>query len=271
MREDLLRSVGKKEIQVKKIAVCGKGGSGKSTVVALLANGLQKRGYRVLVVDSDESNVGLHRMLGLAKRPKALLELVGGKKQVFQAFSESSESPKSVLTQEEIRTEDIPPQYVVKRDNIRLVCVGKILQSLEGCACPMGALSREFLNRLTLQENEVALVDMEAGIEHFGRGIEASVDSVLAVTEPSFDSLELAERISVLASEVKIDSTWAILNKITSEEIAMRLRRELEERGISVIGSISYDPQVFRAGLEGHPVCGDKAASEIEGVLHQLV
>jgi len=256
---------------MKKIAVCGKGGSGKSTVVALLASALRQRGYRVLVVDSDESNPGLHRMLGFAKRPEPLLDLVGGKKRVFQAYSERSQSPKSILMQDEIRTRDLPSQYRVERDRITLVCVGKILQSLEGCACPMGALSREFLKRLSLQEDEMTLVDMEAGIEHFGRGIETSVDSVLAVTEPSFDSLALAEKISVLASEVEMENTWAILNKVTSEEIALRLRRELEEKGIPVIGSIGYYPEVFMAGLEGRPVSCAKVEKDIEGVLDQLL
>ena len=259
-----------KEIGMKKIAVCGKGGSGKSTVVALLAGVLRDRGCRVLVVDSDESNPGLYRMLGLEKRPEPLLELVGGKKRVFRAFSESSESSKSVLTQEEIRTSDLPSQYVVERDRIRLVCIGKILQSLEGCACPMGALSREFLKRLSLQEDEVALVDMEAGIEHFGRGVETSVDSVLAVTEPSFDSVELTEKINALAAEVGVENAWAILNKVTSDEIALRLREELGERGIPVIGSISYDPEVFQAGLEGRPIHSSEAERDIEEVLNQL-
>ena len=225
---------------MKKISVCGKGGSGKSTVVALMAHSLRDRGYRVLVVDSDESNPGLYRVLGFDRRPKPLLELVGGKRKVFQTFSEEPGSFKSVLTQEEIQAADIPDGYIVEKDSIGLVCIGKILQSLEGCACPMGALSREFLKRLSLQEDEVALVDMEAGIEHFGRGVETSVDSVLAVTEPSLDSLELAEKITTLATEVGIDSAWTILNKVTSNEITSRLREELENRGIPVIGSIRY-------------------------------
>ncbi|MFO8099273.1 MAG: P-loop NTPase, partial [Salinibacter sp.] len=70
---------------MKKIAVGGKGGSGKSSMVALLASGMRERGYRVLVVDSDESNPGLYRLLGLEGRPAPLLELVGGKNQVFEA------------------------------------------------------------------------------------------------------------------------------------------------------------------------------------------
>jgi CO dehydrogenase maturation factor len=133
-----------------------------------------------------------------------------------------------------------------EKDRIGLVCIGKILQSLEGCACPIGALSREFLKRLSLQEDEVVLVDMEAGVEHFGRGVETSVDSVLIVTEPSFDSLELTEKINTLATEVGIESAWAILNKITSEEIALRLRGKLEEKGIF----IPKDKPKEQAGLK---------------------
>jgi len=256
---------------MKKISVCGKGGSGKSTVVALLAHGVRDRGYRVLVVDSDESNPGLYRTLGFDKRPKPLLELVGGKKKVFPTFSEKAESRENLLTREEFRIADIPGDYVVERDGVGLVCIGKILQSLEGCACPMGVLSREFLKRLSLQKNEVAVVDMEAGIEHFGRGVETSIDSVLIVTEPSFDSLELAEKINTLAAEVGVKRVWTILNKIRSREIALRLREELEERGISVIGSIGYDPEIFQSGLEGRPVRRDKLETDIGRILDQLL
>jgi len=256
---------------MKKMAICGKGGSGKSTVVALLAHGVRDRGYRVLVVDSDESNPGLYRMLGFDKGPKPLLELVGGKKKVFPTFSEESDSRETLLTREEIPVADLPGDYIVERDSIGLVCIGKILQSLEGCACPMGALSREFLKRLSLQKDEMAVVDMEAGIEHFGRGVETSIDSVLIVTEPSFDSLELAEKINTLAAEVGVERVWTILNKIGSKEIALRLREKLEERGISVIGSIGYEPEIFQSGLEGRPVRHDRVKTDIGRILDQLL
>jgi CO dehydrogenase maturation factor len=216
-------------LPMNETAICGKGGSGKSSVVALLANDLQSRGCQVLVVDSDESNPGLCRMLGFEKRPEPLLELIGGKRKVLDAFSESSQLQESVLLQKQIRTKDLPSQYLVERGRIRMVCIGKILQSLEGCACPMGVLSREFLTRLAPEEEEMVLVDMEAGIEHFGRGIETSLDSVLVVTEPSFDSLELTERINALAAEVQMKGIWTILNKVRSKEMALELTDQLEK------------------------------------------
>ncbi|MBN1135210.1 MAG: P-loop NTPase [Anaerolineae bacterium] len=254
-----------------KIAVCGKGGSGKSTVTGLLARDLQDRGYRVLVVDSDESNPGLYRVLGFDQRPKPLLELVGGKKQVFPTFSEKGKHQDGLLTRAEFHIADLPTDYIVEQDGIGLVCVGKILQSLEGCACPMGVLSREFLKRLALQKNEVAVIDMEAGIEHFGRGVETSIDSVLIVTEPAFDSLELAATISALAAEVGVERVWTILNKVRSEELALRLRKELEAKNIAVVGSIGDEPEIFEAGLEGRPVRRDKLAVDLGSILDQVL
>jgi CO dehydrogenase maturation factor len=251
--------------------MCGKGGSGKSTLVALFAKGLRKRGYRILVVDSDESNPGLYRMLGLEERPEPLLQLVGGKRSVFEAFSEGSQLQKSVLLQDQIRTKELPSQYLVKSDAIGMVCVGKILQSLEGCACPMGVLSREFLKRLTPDEDELVLVDLEAGVEHFGRGVETSLDSVLIVTEPSFDSLELTAKITALATEVQMKGIWAVFNKVMSRGIARQLTEELERRGVCVIGSIRYDPAVFRSGLEGRPTGGSRAQRDIARILDQLL
>jgi CO dehydrogenase maturation factor len=256
---------------MKKLAVCGKGGSGKSSIVALLANGIRERGYQVLVVDSDESNPGLHRMLGLEVRPEPLLDLLGGKKLVFQAFSEETEDPVSILTRDEIRTSDLPDPYLVRADGIGLVNTGKILQSLEGCACPMGVLNREFLKRLRLQEDEMAVVDMEAGIEHFGRGVETSVDSVLVVVEPSFDSLELAQKINTLAMEVGVQNTWNILNKVPSEEIGLKLTDALKRKGLSVIGTIRYDEGIFQSGLEGRPLDETNASIEIRKIVDRLL
>jgi CO dehydrogenase maturation factor len=83
---------------------------------------------------------------------------------------------------------------------LKLVSIGKILQALEGCACPMGVLSREFLNTLTLDENELVIVDMEAGVEHFDRGIDESNDTILLVVEPSMESIIMAEKIRCLSA-----------------------------------------------------------------------
>jgi CO dehydrogenase maturation factor len=245
-----------------KISVCGKGGSGKSTIVSLLASEAQTRGYHVLVVDSDESNSGLFRMLGFDQPPIPLMELVGGKEGLKEKMSQPN-----VLTEDHIPIGHIPTQHLLERNGLMLVSIGKILQSLEGCACPMGVLSRDFLKKLTLEADELAIVDMEAGIEHFGRGVETSIDSVLIVVEPPFESLEVAEKIYSLATAIGIKNVWVVLNKVPSEEIARRLGGELKKKGIDMIGCIHLDTEVFKSSVEGGVVSKGRAAEEIREVL----
>ncbi len=249
-----------------KISVCGKGGSGKSTVTVLLSNEALDRGYRVLVVDSDESNSGLFRMLGFKRPPVPLMDFLGGKKGLKARMSQPS-----VLTEPEIPIENIPSSNLLQRDGLMLVSIGKILQSLEGCACPMGVLSQEFLRKLRLKENEMVIVDTEAGIEHFGRGVEASLDSVLIVVEPSFESLELSTRVHGLAAGIGIRNIWAVLNKVPSPDIASKLEAELTKKSINVIGCIYHDADIFRSSLDGGVIKGGRAVGEIRGVMNGIL
>jgi len=259
-----------------KISVCGKGGSGKSTIVTLLANQARTMGYRVLVVDSDESNSGLFRMFGFDQPPVPLIELVGGKKKVQEKMKRGysaaeAETGMRVMTQEHIMVDDIPVENMLKKDNLSLLSIGKILQSLEGCACPMGVLSREFLRKLSLARDEIAIVDMEAGVEHFGRGVETSIDTVLIVVEPSFESIQLAERVNNLSRGIEVDNIWAILNKVPSQGIASKLEGELGTKGIDMIGCIHYDAGIFQSCLEGLSFGKGKAGEEIIDVFDSLV
>jgi CO dehydrogenase maturation factor len=249
-----------------KISVCGKGGSGKSTVVALLAHEAVRRGYQTLVVDSDESNTGLFRMLGFEFPPVPLMELVGGKKTLKLKMAQPS-----ILSETRIATAQIPEHYLLRRDGLRLVSIGKILQSLEGCACPMGVLSREFLRKLILGTDELAIVDMEAGVEHFGRGVDTSIDSVLIVVEPPLESMNVAQKIHALASGIGIGNVWAITNKVLSEEIAKRLKRELQKRRIEQVGCIYFDADIFTASLEGKIPTRGVAVQEIKYVLERIL
>lgn len=239
-----------------KISISGKGGSGKSTVTTLLALEFRDRGYRPIIVDSDESNSVLFRMLGMERPPQPLVALAGGRQMVRELMPPGykpgePEGNTNVLTRAEITLAGLPQANVAEKDNLRLVVVGKITEPLEGCACPMGVLGREFLSKLLLEDDEIAIADMEAGLEHFGRGVESGLDTVLAVVEPSFESVSLAERIRHLASGIGIQRVWAILNKVNSETVSTKLLLELKQRDIKVIGSIPYDEAVFEACLEG--------------------
>jgi len=259
---------------MQKIAVCGKGGSGKSVLVRLLADGIRTKGLRVLVVDADESNTGLHRMLGFDNPPSPLIGLLGGKQKLeeeIEARIRAGESEMSLeLIREEMTVADIPSEYIFQMDGIKLVNIGKILMALEGCACPMGIVSRSFLKKLRLEPDEIAVVDLEAGVEHFGRGVETSVDCVLVVVEPSIDSLEVAEKISELAAQIEVGDVWAVLNKVASDDIATKLTDYLKNKDIGVIGIIHQDSEIFLSCLEGRPIKGRVAAEDVDKILEFL-
>jgi len=248
-----------------KISVCGKGGSGKSALTSLLANQAISRGLGVLVVDSDESNSGLFKMLGFQNPPVPLMELIGGKKKL----KEKMRNP-NVLAESHLFVKDIPSGHLIRRNGLMLVSIGKILQAFEGCACPMGVLNREFLKKLRLSKNEIAIIDMEAGVEHFGRGIDESIDRVLLVVEPSFESIALAEKIKKITAGMNRAAS-AVLNKIDSEKIAHKLEGELKTRDIEVIGTIPNDPLVFEACLEGRAISGGEAFHAAGKVLDNLL
>jgi CO dehydrogenase maturation factor len=259
-----------------KICVCGKGGSGKSTVVALLAAAFRDRSKSVLVVDSDESNACLHWMLGFDEPPAALMDLAGGKKRIQQALragtaADGESAGAGVLAQERLRPNDLPENYIRRVNGLGLVCIGKIHQALEGCACPMGVLSREFLKKLQVDDDEVVLVDMEAGIEHFGRGVETSVDAVVAVVEPSLESVNLAERIKNIAAGTGATFAGAILNKVDSGELESKLADALRRRDTPMLGKIPFSHEFVRSALDGTAIAANPVAVEVRSLVDSIL
>jgi CO dehydrogenase maturation factor len=252
-----------------KISVCGKGGSGKSTLCALLARHALKKGRQVLVVDADDSNTGLSRMLGFENPPAPLISLVGGKARIKEKMGHGS----TLLNASHIRIKDIPAEYMVAQNGLMLVSIGKILQALEGCACPMGVLCREFLKKLVLDDHQIAIVDMEAGVEHFGRGIVEAIDTVLVVVEPSYDSMKMAEKIDELVSAMG-KGVAVILNKMSSAPIGLKMRTELAARGIRVSGDVPNDPLVAEASWDGSVLLSgmafEAAGTILDGLLSRM-
>jgi len=220
-----------------KVIVAGKGGCGKSTVSTLLAKALAKRGSRVLVIDTDESNFGLHTHLGL-KRPEDFMNYFGGKKVLF-------EKVKSI--QKRWQIDELPAEYLAEKGNLKLMAMGKIYDFGEGCACPINALSSRFLEVLELKDDEFLIADTDAGIEHLGRGIERGCDLILAVVEPSQESIGLANRIATMARSID-KPIYYILNKTDSNTEALLLEA-LD--GSKVIAAVPQDERILQYGLEG--------------------
>lgn len=230
-----------------KILVCGKGGSGKSTITAVLAKNLTQRGYRVLVIDADESNYGLSAQLGLAE-PKELMEEIGGKNVLKNKMGRvQGDGHKAPVFSEPWRIEDIPDSILSKKGTLYLLLIGKVKHYGEGCACPMGVLSKDILTHLSLSKKEFAIIDTEAGIEHLGRGVAEGVDLILAIIDPSFESIRLSDKIAAMAEESN-KPCYFIINRAegdTVEKIATKICME------RVIGILPFSSSVQDKGLSG--------------------
>jgi CO dehydrogenase maturation factor len=255
-----------------KLCICGKGGSGKSTVVKLMADAFRQHSKKVIVLDSDESNTGLYWMLGFQRPPRPLMDSLGGKKRIqakmIERFSRGENEPEmSIWEQDLISLDLLEPDFMVEKGDIRLIQTGKIHQALEGCACPMGVVTREFLKKVELGPDDVMVVDMEAGMEHFGRGVETSIDNVVCAVEPSLESVNMASKVGELTQSVKACFKGALLNKVTSPEQEGLLFKKLEDAGVSILGTVHYHAEIATACLEGRPFEVPEALAEINGIV----
>ncbi|MFC1829407.1 P-loop NTPase [Thermodesulfobacteriota bacterium] len=230
-----------------KIIICGKGGSGKSTLAALIAVSLKHRGYSVLLVDADESNLGLHRRMGIS-HPESLLANFGGKKGYREKVSSAFPPGAGVAPfDKKIRISEIPEACVARANGIRLLVIGKIHHFGEGCACPMGAISRMILSQLVIEKNEIVLIDTAAGVEHFGRRIDAEGDLILGVVDPTFESFVLAERMQNLALEAETEIRF-VLNKV-DEQVEAAMMKNIDSE--TVIARIPHSTEIVMDSLEG--------------------
>lgn len=233
-----------------KVIVAGKGGSGKSTLCALMARQLAKQGWRILLVDADESNMGLHRMVGMPENP-VLMDQLGGKKGFKQKMNPPPLSlGESALFGDRVTLDTLQKEWVAEHEGISLLSIGKIHVSGEGCACPMGALSRLVLSKLVIGGKELVVIDTTAGIEHFGRGIDEKCDLVLIVVDPSQESFALAKKIVTISTAAGLDYA-VILNKVSDQVRDIMLRHVEESR---VIAEVSHDDRLFLNNLNGEPL-----------------
>ncbi len=260
-----LRSHAASVSPIKKIAVCGKGGVGKSTIVVLIANVLRGKGYDVLVLDTDESNPGLSRLFGFDKEPKPLITLLSR----FSSGERNTDS--EWLQREKITIPDIPAEYILNHDGLKFLMAGKIQDPFQGCACSMADMTRVLMEKLLVRNKEIVLVDMEAGIESFGRGVERNVDTVLVIVEPSFESMVLAEKIGYMAEGMGIVRVKAILNKVPSEKVKRKIIEELNKRNIKSVGTVYFDPQLNEAGFEGKVLGDSNATGDIQTIITLLL
>lgn len=241
-----------------KIAISGKGGVGKTTVSGTLARLLAREGYDVLAIDGDPS-MNLASALGIKNPPKPLTEFE-------ELIDERSGGPSGVFKLNP-KVDDIVERFgVVGPDNVKLLVLGTVERGGSGCMCPASSFMKALLRHILLKMNSVVILDMEAGVEHLGRGTTRGIDIMLIVVEPGARSIETAGRVVELARQIDIKQFGAIINK-AGDDVKI-IADKLDEFGISVVGEIPYDTALVKADMENiAPIdMGGKAVEAIKNI-----
>jgi CO dehydrogenase maturation factor len=259
----------------KRILVCGKGGSGKSTIVVLMAGLLQRRAYEVLVLDGDASNPeGLVRLLfgmGVEGEPRPLIDFFGGVDVVTCPVDDPSPltrvGDRRPVPQHRIDiSREIPPEYFLRRDGTLLLQAGKIEHYGQGCDGPIEKVVRDFM----IDGEAVQLIDTKAGVEHFGRRIPDRMDVVLTVLDFTLESVSIARRVAGFCEDAGIRSLWFILNKVGAAELTAMLLDELGPLRERMIGFVPLDQGLLKMSLSGGALSDCAALEEVERIVAHL-
>ncbi|MGB9761386.1 MAG: P-loop NTPase [Caldimicrobium thiodismutans] len=220
-----------------KIAICGKGGVGKSTVAALLIKAFLEDGYRVLAIDADPSP-HLARLLEIKEEIVPLSEMT-------DLLAERAEKSGPFYTLNP-KIDDLPEKFMIKRDGLNLMVLGAIRTAGGGCACPEQTVLRRLLTYLLLTSRDIVVVDMEAGVEHFGRATVAPVDLLLVITLPQTGSLKTTHQILKLAQELNLQKVYVVGNRVKEEKHKEYLKKEFGEKYlISLPGEEEFERREF--------------------------
>jgi CO dehydrogenase maturation factor len=250
-----------------KLAISGKGGTGKSTVSAALARLMAKRGWRVLAVDADpDGNLAaalgasaeeMSRIIPISKQRALIEERTGAEvRQYGQIFKLNPE------------VADIADGYGTRIDGVTLLVLGAIEAGGSGCACPESVLIRALVADLVLRRKDALIMDMEAGIEHLGRATAQGVDTLLVVVEPSQRAVDSAQRVARLAAEIGLTDVRFVANKVASPADEQYLRSALAGRDI--IGFVPWSEEIRAAERRGQAVL-EGSGTELVGCFEAIL
>ncbi len=234
-----------------KIAVCGKGGVGKTFIAGSLAEQYARLGHFVIAIDAD-SSPNLALSLGLTPEEASGIVPVAENDGLIRLKTGTDYAGVFRLT---FTVDDIIAKYAYKTPaGPSLLVMGTVKAMGSGCTCPAHSVIKALMRHLVVERDEVVILDMEAGIEHLGRGTAEHVDMLLVVTDANRKSRETAGAIIRLARDSAIRHIQLVGNRVSGAHEEAILRSCAEENTIPLAALIPYDSEVADAGISGEPV-----------------
>jgi CO dehydrogenase maturation factor len=233
---------------MSKIAICGKGGVGKTTFSALLAYILTEGGNRVYAIDADP-NPTLAEALGL---PEDIIEKISPIVEMKELIAErTGAKPGEYGSYFKLnpRVSDIPERFSVAHRDIHFLLMGTTRGAAKGCACPENAMLKALVTHLLLRERDSVILDMVAGTEHLGRGTAGAVNAMVIVVEPGLRSIKAARSIAALAADLGISRIWAVGNRLRNPGDRVFIENNL--RDIPIAGYLPFSEKVVEAERTG--------------------
>jgi CO dehydrogenase maturation factor len=256
-----------------KIAITGKGGVGKTTLTALLAQAYADRGRQVLAADADPSPC-LAGALGFPAEARARLRPIAEMDELILERTGARPGQLGGFFTLNPRVDDIPERFSVVHRGVRLLEMGSVDLGGSGCICPESAMLKTLFTHLLFRKDDILMLDMYAGVEHLGRATVDFVDAMLVVVEPTRRSLGTAEQIKGLAHDIGLTRLWLVGNKVRNPDEAAFL--EQETPGLPVLGLLPADLAVQEADRTGVAVydyvpalrqAAEQMASRLEAAL----
>lgn len=234
-----------------KLAITGKGGVGKTTLTALLAQSYADLGHQVLAVDADPSPC-LAGALGFPSELRTQLHPIAEMDALIEERTGAKPGTVGGFFTLNPRVDDIPERFSVLHRGVRLLEMGSVDLGGSGCICPEAAMLKTLFTHLLFRKDDILLLDMYAGVEHLGRATVDFVDAMLVVVEPTRRSLGTAAQIKKLANDIGLQRLYLVGNKVRNEDEAKFL--ETETPDLPVLGYLPADLKVQEADRLGIPV-----------------
>ena len=231
-----------------KLAVTGKGGVGKTTLSSLLAGVYAAEGKTVIAIDANP-DANLAMGLGIPPEEVAKLVPIAEMKDLIEERTGAKPGQSGSYFKINPVVDDIPDHFSLKHGNIKLLAMGTVKQGGGGCLCPESALIRSLLAHLLVRRSEVVIMDMDAGVEHLGRGTAQFVDAFLVVVEPGQRSVGTARAVQALAKDLGIKHCLVVGSKVRGEADKQFIRESLPD--MKILGFIDYHPELAHADREG--------------------